>query len=115
VLDFEKMDKQNIRSKELITFYRYKRTFLLIDEWGLYFLLIGLFYTGFPMWLISSIMLYGGSAVYTSYKNLDKIEQQIIPIDQEIHAFRDLGFATLEISKQIQNYFSQERQSPKFE
>lgn len=108
------MDKQqnSTRAKDLITLYRYKRSFLMIDEWGLYFLLIGLFYTGFPMWLISSILLYGGVAIYTSYKNLDKIEQQIVPVDQEIHAFRDLGFATIELAKQFQEYFSQQRQIP---
>jgi hypothetical protein len=99
------------RTKDLITLYRYKRTFLMIDEWGLYFLLIGLFYTGFPMWLISSILFYGATAIYTSYKNLDKIEQQIVPVDQEIHALRDIAYATLVAFKQIQDYFSMERQS----
>jgi hypothetical protein len=106
------MEKSAARTKDLILLYRYKRTFLMIDEWGLYFLLIGLFYNGFPVWLISSIMFYGGVAVYTSYKNLDKIEQQIVPVDQEIHSLRDIGMATLEFARQVQEYFSQERQIP---
>jgi hypothetical protein len=92
------------RTKDIITLYKYKRIFLMIDEWGFYFLLLGLFYTGFPFWLISSILFYGGVAIYTSYKNLDKIESFIVPADQEIHALRDITYASYELGKQIYDY-----------
>ena len=132
------MDKVEVKRKDLIAFYKYKRTFVLIDEWGLYFLLIFLYYNSFPKSLIMAILFYGGTALYTSYKNLNKIEQQIVPLDQEIFAVRDVMMLLSDSRKnslvywtdhlqpnvqeawnhitfyrdQIKDYFSLKRQSP---
>lgn len=78
------------RTKDLIQFYKSKRLFLFLDEWGFYLLLVGMHYLGFSALLILPILFYGSVGIYTSYKNLDLIEQKIIPLEQEIYAFKDL-------------------------
>jgi hypothetical protein len=79
-----------ISNKELIRFYQFKRTVLFFDEWGFYLLLIALYQYSFPLWLIFPILFYGGGAIFTSYTNLNKVETQIIDVNQEIYVFKDL-------------------------
>lgn len=91
------MDIDNIRKKELIQYYQSKRLFLFLDEWGFYLLLVGMHYFGFSFFLILPIMIYGSIGLYTSYKNLDKIENKIIPLQQDIYAYQDL-YALLKLA-----------------
>lgn len=100
---------EDLRKKDLITYYRYKRTFLLVDEWGFYTLLLFLYFYNVSYLLIASILLYGGTGIYTSYKNLEKLEKYLVSIDQETYLYRDVYELGLELSKSIQNYFSQSR------
>ena len=105
------MENSNeIRKKDLITFYRYKRTFLLIDEWSFYILLLVLYYN-ISAWVILGIMFYGGTGIYTSYKNLEKIEKQIVSIDQDIYLIQDTIHEVIRFSKLVMDYFSQRRQN----
>lgn len=82
--------ERNISNKELIRFYQFKRTVLFFDEWGFYLLLVALYQYSFPILLILPILFYGGGAIFTSYVNLNKVESEIIKIDQEIYVFKDL-------------------------
>jgi hypothetical protein len=82
--------ERTISNKELIKFYQFKRTVLFFDEWGFYLLLISLYKYSYPFWLLFPILFYGGGAIYTSYVNLNKIETEIIDVDQEIYVFNDL-------------------------
>lgn len=67
--------------KEITNYYTIKRTFLFFDEWLFYYVLYKLYREKYyRMWL--PVMLYGLSCIYTSYKNIDKIEKRILPIDQ---------------------------------
>lgn len=100
---------EDLRKKDLITYYRYKRTFLFVDEWGFYTLLLFLYFYNVSYLLIGSILLYGGTGIYTSYKNLEKLEKYLVSIDQETYLYRDVYELGLELSKSIQNYFSQSR------
>lgn len=79
-----------ISKRDLIKFYNFKRTILFFDEWGFYLLLISLYKYSYPIWLIFPIMFYGGGAIYTSYVNLNKVESEIVDVDQEIYVFKDL-------------------------
>lgn len=100
---------EDLRKKDLITYYRYKRTFLFVDKWGFYTLLLFLYFYNVSYLLIASILLYGGTGIYTSYKNLEKLEKYLVSIDQETYLYRDVYELGLELSKSIQNYFSQSR------
>lgn len=80
----------DLRKKDLILYYRYKRIFLYLDEWGLYVLMSILYLQQVSLLIILPIMLYGGIGIYTSYKNLEMIESKITGIDQEIYAYHDL-------------------------
>lgn len=84
------MEQRENRDLDLIKFYSFKRTILFFDEWGFYILLLTLYRYSFPFWLIFSILFYGGGAIYTSYVNLNKIESEIVNVDQEIYVFKDL-------------------------
>ena len=77
------------RKKDLITFYRYKRTFLLVDEWAFYLLLVFFHFYGMTLFVTAPVLVYGALGTYTSYKNLDKIEKLIVSTDQEILAVKD--------------------------
>ena len=79
-----------ITKVDLIRFYTFKRSILFLDEWGFYILLLTLYKYSFPFWLIFSILFYGGGAIYTSYLNLNRIESEIINVNQEIYIFKDL-------------------------
>lgn len=79
-----------VSKRDLIKFYNFKRTILFFDEWGFYLLLLSLYKYSYPIWLILPIMFYGGGAIYTSYVNLNKIESEIVDVDQEIYVFKDL-------------------------
>lgn len=83
-------EQRQIGNLDLIKFYSFKRTILFFDEWGFYLLLLTLYRYSFPFWLILSILFYGGGAIYTSYVNLNKIESEIVDVDQEIYVFKDL-------------------------
>ena len=73
-------------TQSLIFFYLIKRTFLFFDEHLFYLFLYLLYYKKYYK-LLPAIIIYGISCLYTSYSNLDKIEEQIIPIDQKIFLF----------------------------
>jgi len=56
-------------------------------------------------------MFYGGTGIYTSYKNLEKIEKQIVSIDQDIYLIQDTIHEVIRFSKLVMDYFSQRRQN----
>jgi hypothetical protein len=99
----------NLTKEDIIKFYKYKRDFLFYDEWGFYFLLLFMYKYSYPYWIIFPILFYGGSAIYTSYSNLDKIEKYIVPIDQDVYIFTP---SIVNFMKDIKSYFSMKRQSP---
>ena len=101
------MDSE-LRKKDLITYYRYKRTFLMTDEWGLYLLLLFLHYFNFSTILILSILVYGGTGIYTSYKNLEKLEKQLVPIDQDTFLYQDVVTTTSWIAESVYHYLSRQ-------
>jgi len=80
----------DVRKKDLIQFYQKKRLFLFLDEWGFYFTMILMHGFGFSMIFTIPIFLYGSIALYTSYKNIDKVESLIVPIDQDLFSYKDL-------------------------
>jgi hypothetical protein len=84
------METQEIRKKDIIQYYQNKRLFLFLDEWGFYFLLVYMHMQSLSALLILPIMIYGGIALYTSYKNISLIESKILDINQEIYAYKDL-------------------------
>jgi len=70
-------------SRSVLTYYVVKRSFLFLDEWLFYYALFKLYKNKyFKMFYF--IMAYGISCLYTSYKNIDKVEQQMINIKQTI-------------------------------
>lgn len=71
------------QSQSLIIYYTVKRSFLCLDEWLFYYTLYKLYKNKYYRMLFI-ILLYGASCIYTSYKNIDKIEKQIVNVDQII-------------------------------
>jgi hypothetical protein len=98
--------ENEIRRKDLILFYRTKRFFLFMDEWLFYFLLVFMYHYGFTFFLILPIMIYGSIGIYTSYKNLDLIENKIAPIQQEIYAYQDMYSGYKFVKSWIQGHSS---------
>ena len=80
----------DVRKKDLIQYYQKKRLFLFLDEWGFYLTMILMHGFGFSMIFTIPIFLYGSIALYTSYKNIDKLESLIVPIEQDLFAYKDL-------------------------
>ena len=93
----------DLRKKDLIAYYRYKRSFLFLDEWGFYILLVLLHLQNVSLFIIMPIMLYGGIGIYTSYKNLETIEAKITGFEQEIYAYNDLYGLVKKLNKTLQN------------
>lgn len=67
----------------LLTYYFMKRIFLFFDEWLFYLVLIYLvrkrYYKITPF-----VMAYGIACIYTSYTNIDKIEEKLTNVHQII-------------------------------
>lgn len=67
----------------LIYFYLIKRLFLFFDEWLFYYILYKLYnehlYIPFVI-----VLGYGTLCIYTSYKNIDLLENKIVDIEQSI-------------------------------
>lgn len=70
----------------LLKYYLIKRIFLFMDEWLFYLVLYSLVYLEFYKISII-ILLYGLACIYTSYSNLDKLEQKLVGIKQNIFLF----------------------------
>lgn len=79
----ESNNSEIILSQSVLTFYIIKRSFLFLDEWLFYYVLYKLYKNKYYK-MLYFIMTYGISCLYTSYKNIDKIEQQMINIKQTI-------------------------------
>jgi len=86
----ERGAERALSNRDLIKFYQFKRTVLFFDEWGFYILLLTLYQYSYPLWLILPILFYGGGAIFTAYVNLNKVESEIIDVDQDIYVFKDL-------------------------
>lgn len=67
----------------LLTYYLIKRIFLFFDEWLFYLVLIYLVRKRYFK-IVPIVMLYGIACIYTSYTNIDKIEEKIIDVHQII-------------------------------
>lgn len=68
---------------DIIIFYLIKRIFVFFDEWLFYCMLLFLMFNKCYKALIGT-MIFGGACIYTSYYNIDLIEQQIVNVDQSI-------------------------------
>jgi hypothetical protein len=106
------MDSLALKKSELIRFYRYKRTFLYLDEWAFYMILIFMYIHSFPFLIVGTVLFYGSSALYTSYVNLDKLEKMIVPLDQNIYIFENKVGDMIRFLIQVKDYFSTSRQEP---
>lgn len=84
------MENEVIRKKDLIQFYQQKRSYLFLDEWGFYLLLVLMHHVGISLLIIFPVFIYGSIALYTSYKNIDLIESRIVPVQQEIYCYKDI-------------------------
>lgn len=67
----------------LFTYYLWKRIFLFFDEWLFYVVLIYLFNRGYYK-ILPFVMVYGISCIYTSYANINRIEEKLVDIHQLI-------------------------------
>lgn len=67
----------------LLTYYLWKRIFLFFDEWLFYLVLIYLVNRKYYK-LTPFIMAYGISCIYTSYTNINRIEEKLVDIHQLI-------------------------------
>jgi hypothetical protein len=45
---------------------------------------------GVSVFFVVPVFVYGSIALYTSYKNIDKIESIIVPVEQDIYAYKDV-------------------------
>jgi hypothetical protein len=93
--------ERSITNRDLIKFYQFKRTVLFFDEWGFYLLLITLYRYSYPFWLILPILFYGGGAIFTAYVNLNKIESEIIEVNQDIYVFKDLIYNLYQLNVEM--------------
>ena len=84
---------KKVEPKLLLFYYLIKRSFLFMDEWLFYLVLYKLLKSGYHK-IMTLVFLYGISCIYTSYSNIEKIENQLTGIDQMIwltdFKFRDL-------------------------
>ena len=67
----------------LLSYYIIKRLFLFFDEWLFYCVLIYLFNRKYYK-IAPFVMIYGISCIYTSYTNIDKIEEKLTDVHQII-------------------------------
>jgi hypothetical protein len=67
----------------IMKFYIIKRIFLFVDEWLFYFSLYKLYKNKWNG-VFYIVAIYGLSCLLTSYKNINKIEQKIINVQQQI-------------------------------
>jgi hypothetical protein len=97
----ERSAERAISNRDLIKFYQFKRTVLFFDEWGFYLLLLTLYKYSYPLWLILPILFYGGGAIFTAYVNLNKVESEIIDVEQDIYVFKDLIYNLYQLNIEI--------------
>lgn len=62
--------------------YVMKRGFCFLDEWLMYAVFLYMYKQRFPRWMICLTMLYGSAALFTSYKNLSTLENEMGMKDQ---------------------------------
>lgn len=67
----------------LLFFYIIKRLFLFLDEWGWYIVMLYLLKKKSYKSLIF-VFLFGFLCIYTSYHNIEIIEQEILGIEQKV-------------------------------
>jgi polyferredoxin len=65
------------KSAVLLELYKTKRTFCFLDEWAFYLLLLFLWSTGWSLWIIVGVGVYGALALITTYKNLGAIQRRL--------------------------------------
>ena len=76
------MDIAN-NENSLLKYYLMKRVFLFFDEWMFYGVLIYLVHNEYYI-ITPFVLTYGISCIYTSYTNIEKIEEKITGIKQII-------------------------------
>lgn len=67
----------------LILYYLIKRGFLFLDEWLFYYVLYILYTNEYYFVFILSI-IYGGTCTYTSYANIEILENELSGLHQAI-------------------------------
>lgn len=67
----------------LLKYYLIKRIFLFFDEWLFYLVLIYIYNREYFI-MLPPVLLYGISCIYTSYFNINKIEEKLVHVHQII-------------------------------
>ena len=76
----------NLDSKSILEYYKFKRCMCFLDEWLWYLVLLYLLKMKYHR-VIPIVLIYGGSAIYTCYCNLEEIEKSIIKTKQKFLIF----------------------------
>lgn len=67
----------------LLFYYAIKRFFLFFDEWLFYFVLYKLYSKSYYK-ITLLVLIYGICCIYTSYTNIDRIENELVHVKQMI-------------------------------
>lgn len=71
------LDELEPSKRLLLEMYAIKRRYLFLDEWGFYLIMCMMYVLNIPITWIYLVMIYGGLAIITSYKNIELIENAI--------------------------------------
>ena len=69
--------------QSLLIYYIVKRSYLFMDEWLFYYVLYKLFKSEHYK-IMTIVCLYGLSCIYTSYSNIEKIENKLTGMNQMV-------------------------------
>jgi len=62
-------------NKSLVVVWKWRRVFTAVDEWLFYVVLLYMYRTGHPWWLVAGVFGFGSLALVTGYRNLTRVEQ----------------------------------------
>ena len=85
-------DGNSLDKEIVLRYYTVKRSFLFLDEWLFYYTLYTFYKQGFHK-ITLGILIYGLCCIYTSYKNIDKLEEKIISLNQNLFLVPDKYFS----------------------
>lgn len=71
----------------LLLLYIIHRIFLFLDEWMFYFTLMYLYFKKVDYKIFLIVLIYGIACIFTSYSNIDRIEESFSHIHQKIWLF----------------------------
>ena len=79
----------------ILIYYVIKRLFIFFDEWMFYYILIKLYDKKYKK-ITLMVLVYGLCCIYTSYKNIDKVEKDISDADQIVFLTDTLSFYSIQ-------------------